>query len=513
MSQTGLANSVFLAHTSILFREAVASEFIIFEGTLPTIDYYVEKIWHEVEANYSEYSEEEKIQIAHIYAQQEVERLLENGENGDCGSPCVEGSHPSHDQDESNGLPYFQDGFAYFSALFNGNFPPETLQMIWESECQQGHADVTATVESACASALDTMEIESLTQEWQEKDRQEIVSEQTSQDAALQYVLNTVKDLSSYPLDPSVAEACLISCGYDVDAAIQQLESRSLTNKTRGTKWIPLSTFNSQSNNGDRRQSTPSSVRSGLSYANVLKRHNNFQSPAAQRTPQEELNNHNNKNNSTSNHNNNTSNHNNNSSRNNNTSNHNGEVEERDGLEVDANGSSLVVLANFPGERAICEHFRKVCVRNNPSLSVRASSCGRELLFDGPLLLQGPGREVGVSLDLHGLCVRYAMQLVRSLENFYLLQLSSASANSLSGSTTIADAAGFRPAKAPFLPNSGSMVKTRAVKVRLVVGRGRHSPGGVVRLAPAVKNYLRAKNTVFYSMENDAVIAYQLEIS
>jgi len=160
------------------------------------------------------------------------------------------------------------------------------------------------------------------------------VSEQTPQEAALHYVLSTVNSTSTAPLESSVAQACLINCGYDVDAAIEQLQNRCQQSKTRNKKWIPLSTFNNQLNE---RQKTPTAVRTGLSYANAL-RQNNIQlqeDHGAQRLAA--------------------------SSESNDFYNSaKEEVEMGGGGEVDANGSSLVVLANFPGERAICEHFRQV---------------------------------------------------------------------------------------------------------------------------------------------------------
>lgn len=152
MSQTGLAKSVFLAHRSELFKQAVESAFLIFEGNSSVnVDNYVQKIWHEVEANFSEYSEDEKIQIATIYADQEVEKLFVNGESM---VNTVESDQDENTDDDYND----ENGFEYFSALFIENLSEDKLLLIWENECQRS-LDPTATVESACVSALDMMEL------------------------------------------------------------------------------------------------------------------------------------------------------------------------------------------------------------------------------------------------------------------------------------------------------------------------------------------------------------------
>jgi hypothetical protein len=110
------------------------------------------------------------------------------------------------------------------------------------------------------------------------------------------------------------------------------------------------------------------------------------------------------------------------------------------------------------------DHFLVVAQRSNPSWRIRLDS-DRLLSFDGPIH-DVTGEEKGIRVDLHGLTVLRALELVESVLN-YVYRLSAQT-------------------------RGASLVQNSRYLMQFIVGRGAHSSRGVAKLKPAVEHYFRS---------------------
>lgn len=135
--------------------------------------------------------------------------------------------------------------------------------------------------------------------------------------------------------------------------------------------------------------------------------------------------------------------------------------------------------------REINQHFLEVFMAKNTSYRALLSPCGREVLFDGPVS-NGRNRPDlrEIKMDLHGLSVMHALQIVGSCLDWLLRALSPHSATACDFVLT----------------------KSREIELRFVVGLGLHSHGGKRKLAPAVRRFLEERGLVCKSQPGDAVI-------
>ena len=135
--------------------------------------------------------------------------------------------------------------------------------------------------------------------------------------------------------------------------------------------------------------------------------------------------------------------------------------------------------------REINRHFLQVFLSKNTSYRAMLSPCGREVRFGGPAPTGRYHPDLrAIKMDLHGLSVMHALQIVGSCLDWLLHALSPHSAT-------------FR---------NFSLTYSKEVDLSFVVGLGLHSNGGKRKLAPAVRRFLEGRGLVCKSQPGDAVI-------
>ena len=147
--------------------------------------------------------------------------------------------------------------------------------------------------------------------------------------------------------------------------------------------------------------------------------------------------------------------------------------------------------------REINRHFLQVFLTKNPALRAVLSPCGREIWFNGPAEIGQPDLHA-IKIDLHGLSVLHALQIVGSCLDWLLRVLSphSATARDIVW-TWPASRTGHRPDE---------------ITVAFVVGRGLHSMGGRRKLAPAVRQFVEKRGLSCGSQPHDAIVTCCLRI-